>query len=141
MSDPNICVGAAAAAMLGSDLAEWQKKREEEAARSGRINRELNAGQGDEDEIHSRCRGKAPPGRRYKDQRFFVHAQEQAWEAAKVQQQAKPANKTCQDRHRPEERLAAYKQTAIYQARQESYAEYYAKKEQRSRTLSVRRGG
>ncbi|GAB4401939.1 MAG: hypothetical protein OHK003_28910 [Anaerolineales bacterium] len=120
----NVLWGAAAAAMLGATLAEWQKKREEEAARLAALIAS-NAGQGDEDEVPAdvlaRRRGKVIAKNQAK------RAQEQAWEAARTQQQAKIA-KAAQADMTQEEKLSAYKQTAGYIARQESYTEYYAQK-------------
>jgi hypothetical protein len=124
LSNPNILWGAAAAAMLGATLAEWQKKREEEAARLAALIAS-NAGQGDEDEIPpdvlARRRGKVIAKNQAK------RAQEQAWEAArtqqKAQQQAKIA-KVLQADMTEDEKLAVYKQTPEYVARQESLKEY-----------------
>lgn len=132
ISNPNILWGAAAAAMLGATLAEWQKKREEEAARLAALIAS-NAGQGDEDEIPpdvlARRRGKVIAKNQAK------RAQERVWEAARLQQQTqKQAQqqvkiaKLIEADMTADEKLAAYKQTLEFIARQERYAEYERQK-------------
>ncbi|MFN8434330.1 MAG: Ig-like domain repeat protein [Anaerolineales bacterium] len=135
-TNPNILWGAAAAAMLGATLAEWQKKREEDAARLAALIAS-NAGQGDEDEIPpdvlAKRRGKVIAKNQAK------RAQEQVWEAARTQQQTQQAAniaKAVQADMTQEEKLSAYKQTAGYIARQESYAEYESQK-----SLEAQRAG
>jgi len=136
ISDPNILWGAAAAAMLGATLAEWQKKREEEAARLAALIAS-NAGQGDEDEIPpdvlARRRGKVIAKNQAK------RAQEQAWEAVRTQQlaqqQAKIA-KVLQADMTEDEKLAVYKQTPEYVARQEAIKEY-----ERQKAMKAQRAG
>ncbi|MBI3169985.1 MAG: ParB N-terminal domain-containing protein [Chloroflexi bacterium] len=123
IANPNILWGAAAAAVLGATLADWQKKREEEAARLAAMR--SNVG-GEEEESSGKGRN---PGRiAYEKKMQQKHIIGELQAAAKISQ-AKPVNQLAKI-DTDEERLEAYKQTAGYQARQEHYAEYYAKKEQ-----------
>ncbi|MBI3167840.1 MAG: hypothetical protein HYZ22_05140 [Chloroflexi bacterium] len=109
--------------MLGATLADWQKKREEEAARLAAMR--SNVG-GDEEEGSSK---KKSPGRiAYEKKMQQKHIIGELQAAAKTSQ-AKPVNQLAKI-DTDEERLEAYKQTTGYQARQQSYADYYAKKEQ-----------
>ncbi|MBI3167837.1 MAG: Ig-like domain repeat protein [Chloroflexi bacterium] len=125
IANPNILWGAAAAAVLGATLADWQKKREEEAARLAAL-RNSGGGGGDEDEGSSKRKS---PGRIAYEKKMQQKHIIGALQAAAKTSQAKPVNQLAKI-DTEEERLEAYKQTAGYQARQESYAEYYAKKEQ-----------
>ncbi|MFN8434342.1 MAG: hypothetical protein U0V18_09985 [Anaerolineales bacterium] len=136
ISNPNIFWGAAAAAMLGATLAEWQKKREEEAARLVAL-LASNAGQGDEDEIPpdvlAKRRGKVIAKNQAK------RAQERVWEAARTQQQTQQAAniaKAVQADMTEDEKLAAYKQSPEFIARQERYTEYESQK-----SLEAQRAG
>ena len=88
IANPNLLWGAAAAALLGMTLAEWQRQREEEAKRLAALRNSGGGGGSDEEEIPSDVLAKRRAKVIAKNE--AKRAKEHLWEAAR---QAKAAQK------------------------------------------------